>query len=106
MLATKLDSLAEMIALFSVLTAAHQAWAANLFAANADCFPSATLSSSVGIAGAAGAFGGVVFQKFTGLMLQVSHGDYTLVFLVASMAYAAALIVFHILTKNAVEYPA
>ncbi len=106
MLATRLDSLAEMIALFSVLTAAHQAWAANLFAANADCFPSATLSSSVGIAGAAGAFGGVVFQKFTGLMLQVSHGDYTLVFLVASMAYAAALIVFHILTKNAVEYPA
>jgi len=106
MLATRLDSLAEMIALFSVLTAAHQAWAANLFAANADCFPAATLSSSVGIAGAAGALGGVIFQKFTGLVLQVSHGDYTLVFLVAGVAYAAALFVFHALTKNTVEYPA
>lgn len=106
MLATRLDSLVAMITLFSILTAAHQAWAANLFAANADCFPSATLSSSVGIAGAAGALGGVVFQKFTGLVLQVSHGDYTLVFLVAGVAYVAALIVFHILTKDAMEYPA
>ncbi|SDF38925.1 MFS transporter, ACS family, hexuronate transporter [Terriglobus roseus] len=107
MLATRLQTLTEIVALFSVLTAAHQAWAANLFAANADCFPAATLSSSVGIAGAAGAFGGVVFQKFTGWMLQASHGDYTVVFLVAGMAYAVALLVFHILTvKKAVEYPA
>lgn len=105
-LATRLDSLPQMIVLFCVLTAAHQAWAANLFAANADCFPATTLSSSVGIAGAAGALGGVVFQKFTGLMLQASHGDYTYVFLVAGVAYAAALMVFNILTKNAVEYPA
>lgn len=107
MLATRLQTLTEIVALFSVLTAAHQAWAANLFAANADCFPAATLSSSVGIAGASGALGGVVFQKFTGWMLQASHGDYTIVFLVAGMAYAVALLVFHILTmKKTVQYPA
>ena len=96
--------LAGAVALFSILTAAHQAWAANLFAANSDLFPRSSLSTSVGIAGAAGAFGGVCFQKFTGHVLQLTHGNYTIVFFCAALAYPVSLVVFHLLTRNIPDF--
>ena len=101
---THLDTIQSVVALFSVLTAAHQAWAANLFAANSDLFPRSSLSTSVGIAGAAGAFGGVCFQKFTGHVLQLTHGNYTIVFFFAALAYPISLAAFHLLTQNLPDY--
>ena len=96
--ASHLESLGAVVALFSLITAAHQAWAANVFAANSDVFPRSTLSTAVGIAGAAGGLGGVLFQKFTGYTLEITHGNYTSVFLVAAMAYPLSLVAFHLLT--------
>ncbi len=101
---THLDTIQSVVALFSVLTAAHQAWAANLFAANSDLIPRSSLSTSVGIAGAAGAFGGVCFQKFTGHVLQLTHGNYTIVFFFAALAYPVSLVAFHLLTRNLPDY--
>lgn len=99
--ATHLNTIESVVALFSLLTASHQAWAANLFAANSDVFPSSTLSTAVGIGGAAGAFGGVCFQKLTGHILEVTHGDYTIVFSIAAVAYLTSFFVFHLLTRPA-----
>jgi ACS family hexuronate transporter-like MFS transporter len=98
-LGTHLHTIRSVVILFSVLTAAHQAWAANLFTVNSDLIPRSSLSTSVGIAGAAGALGGVSFQKFTGLVLMHTHGDYTLVFLLAAFAYPVSLLIFHLLTR-------
>ena len=98
--ATHLDTIRSVVVLFSLLTASHQAWAANLFAANTDVFPNSTLSTAVGIGGAAGALGGVCFQKLTGHILQVTHGDYTIVFGIASVAYLISFFIFHLLTRS------
>jgi ACS family hexuronate transporter-like MFS transporter len=99
-LGTHLHTIGGVVTLFSVLTAAHQAWAANLFTVNSDLIPRSSLSTSVGIAGAAGALGGVFFQKFTGLLLLHTHGDYTVVFFVAAFAYPVSLFLFHLLTRD------
>ncbi len=101
-LGTRLETVSAIVILFGTLTAGHQAWAANLFAANSDVFPRSSLSTAVGIGGAAGAFGGVLFQKFTGHVLQMTHGDYTLIFLLAALAYPLSLLVFHLLTRQPV----
>ena len=98
--ATHLHTVASVVTLFSIITAAHQAWSANLFAANSDIFPLSTLATATGIGGAAGAFGGVLFQKFTAHVLQTTHGDYTLVFFFAALAYPVSLGCFHLLTRN------
>ncbi len=97
---THLRTVASTVALFASLTAAHQAWAANLFVANADLFPRASLSSAVGLGGAAGALGGAAFQAFTGHVLQVTHENYMPVFLVAALAYPVSLLAFHLLTRR------
>ena len=55
----------------------------------------------MGIGGAAGAFGGVCFQKLTGHILEVTHGDYTIVFSIAAVAYLTSFFVFHLLTRPA-----
>ena len=99
-LGTHLHTIRAVVILFSVLTAAHQAWAANLFTVNSDLIPRSSLSTSVGIAGAAGALGGVFFQKFTGLLLMHTHGNYTVVFFLAALAYPASLFIFHLLTRR------
>jgi MFS transporter, ACS family, hexuronate transporter len=97
---THLTTVGSVVFLFSVLTAAHQAWAANLFVANSDIFPRSVLSTVVGIGGAAGAFGGVCFQEFTGYVLQITHGNYALIFLCGALAYPLSLAVFHLLTRK------
>jgi ACS family hexuronate transporter-like MFS transporter len=99
-LGTHLHTIRSVVILFSVLTAAHQAWAANLFTVNSDLIPRSSLSTSVGIAGAAGALGGVSFQKFTGLVLMHTHGDYTAIFFMAAFAYPVSLFIFHLLTRR------
>ena len=99
--ATRLSTLSSVVALFSLLTAMHQAWAANLFAANADVFTPDVIGLAVGIAGACGALGGVLFQFATGRILQAGHNDYTPIFLAAGIAYALAWFAFERLTRPA-----
>ncbi len=79
------------VALLSLATAAHQGWSANLFSTPTDMFPSTAVSTVVGIGGAAGAIGGAIFTKFTGAVW-TSHPF--LIFLLGSLAYGMALIIF------------
>jgi ACS family hexuronate transporter-like MFS transporter len=102
-LATHLHSLRQVIALFSLLTAAHQAWAANLFTLNSDLIPRPSLSTSVGISGAAGAIGGVGFQFLTGQLLAWSGGNYEVIFALGGCAYAGSLLMLHLLTRRPIE---
>jgi len=85
------------VALLSVATAAHQGWSANLFSTPTDMFPSAAVSTVVGIGGAAGALGGAVFTKFTGFVW-VSHPF--LIFLLGSLSYVVSLAIFQLLVPR------
>lgn len=62
------SSLWLALAVIALATAAHQAWAANMFPVIADLFPAHRVASVTGIGGLAGGVGGMVIQLVAGLL--------------------------------------
>jgi ACS family hexuronate transporter-like MFS transporter len=85
------------VALLSLAAAAHQGWSANLFSTPTDMFPSAAVSTVVGIGGASGALGGAIFTKFTGFVW-ISHPF--LIFLLGALSYLISLLIFQLLVPR------
>jgi ACS family hexuronate transporter-like MFS transporter len=85
------------IALFSLATAAHQGWSANLFATPTDMFPSTTVSTVVGIGGAVGSAGGAIF---TWIVSHFFEHHAMFIFSLAAFAYIFALVIFQILVPQ------
>ena len=77
------------IALISLATAAHQGWASNIFTVVSDIYPKNAVGSVTGLAGFAGAVGGIIFAPLVGLILHHT-GSYFIVFAIASFAYLLA----------------
>jgi ACS family hexuronate transporter-like MFS transporter len=97
--AANVDNLWVAVLIIGVATAAHQGFSANLYTLPSDVFPRGAVGSVVGIGGMLGAFGGMVFSKYIGQVLD-QIGTYTPIFLVAGSAYLIALLVVHILTPK------
>jgi ACS family hexuronate transporter-like MFS transporter len=94
------------IALIGLAGAAHQAWAAIVFTTVSDIFPKSAVASVTGIAGMAGAFGGMIFPVVTGKILDffaagknISQG-YDLLFAICAFAYLIAFAVNHLLSPS------
>ncbi|PZR34460.1 MFS transporter [Caulobacter segnis] len=87
------------VLIIGVATAAHQGFSANLYTLPSDVFPRGAVGSVVGIGGMLGAFGGMVFSKYIGKVLD-SIGTYAPIFLVAGSAYLIALLVVHLLAPK------
>ncbi|MBS1816192.1 MAG: MFS transporter [Acidobacteria bacterium] len=85
------------VALLALATAAHQGFSANVFSTATDMFPGTAVSTVVGIGGTAGAIGGALFTKFTGIVW-VSHP--ILIFGIAATAYVASLLIFHLIVPR------
>ncbi|MGB7987531.1 MAG: MFS transporter [Terracidiphilus sp.] len=81
------------IGLLSMAAAAHQGWSANLFTTASDLFPRAAVGSVTGIGTMAGAVGGFMFAKYIGHILQFSHGDYSILFILAATVYLFSLLI-------------
>jgi len=88
------------VLIVAVAAAAHQAWSANVYTLASDMFPRAAVGSVVGIGACAGAVGGLVFQRVTGLVLQANGSDYTPLFVVCGLAYVAAWCLIHLLAPR------
>jgi MFS transporter, ACS family, hexuronate transporter len=58
----------QAIALLCLATAAHQGWSSNLLSTPSDMFPSSSVGTVVGIGGAVGAAGSVLFTFLVGLL--------------------------------------
>lgn len=97
--AANVDNLWVAVLIIGVATAAHQGFSANLYTLPSDVFPRAAVGSVVGIGGMLGAFGGMVFSKYIGNVLE-QIGTYTPIFIVAGSAYLVALLVVHLLTPK------
>ena len=85
------------IGLVALAAAAHQGWSANLFTTPTDMFPSTSVSTVVGLGGAAGSIGGFIFT------IIVSHYfalHPLVIFTLAGCAYVAALIIFQLLVPR------
>lgn len=94
MSAARVSDLWTAVALISLATAAHQAFAANLFTLPSDLFPRGAVGSVVGIGGALGAVGGMMMAKYAGWVLG-SVGNYTPVFALCAGVYVLALGIIH-----------
>jgi len=87
------------VLLVGLAAAAHQGWSANVYTLASDMFPRHAVASVIGFAAMAGAVGGMCIAKITGYILQAS-GSYVPVFLIASSAYLATLLVVHLLVPR------
>jgi len=94
------------VAIISLVVAVHQAWSTNVFTMASDMFPSGAVSSVVGIAGMAGAVGGILFPMLVGYLLDSYKaagnltGGYNLLFAICGSTYLTAWIIIHILTRK------
>ncbi|NQE61761.1 putative MFS-type transporter [Caulobacter sp. RHG1] len=102
MFAANVDNLWLAVLIIGIATAAHQGFSANLYTLPSDVFPRGAVGSVVGIGGMLGAFGGMVFSKYIGQVLE-SIGTYTPIFIVAGSAYLIALLVVHLLSPKMEE---
>jgi MFS transporter, ACS family, hexuronate transporter len=84
-------SLWQAIALLCLATAAHQGWSSNLLSTPSDMFPSSSVGTVVGIGGAVGAVGSVLFTFLVGVLW--THYA-LLIFLAAGSAYVLTLFAF------------
>ena len=85
--------------LITLAASAHQAWSANVFSLAGDMFPKRVVGSVIGLAGMAGAIGGMTLFFVTGIVLKQT-GSYLPIFIMASLAYAFALLIVHILVPK------
>jgi len=85
------------IGLFCLATAAHQGWSANIFATPTDMFPSTSVSTVVGLGGAAGALGGAVFTWIVSHLFSLHP---LIIFTLAAFAYVVSLIIFQALVPR------
>ena len=99
MFASQASSLWVAVLIIGVATAAHQGFSANLYTLPSDVFPRAAVGSVVGIGGALGGIGGMVFSKYVGEVLD-RVGSYTPIFIVAGSVYLIALLAVHLITPR------
>jgi ACS family hexuronate transporter-like MFS transporter len=94
------------VSLISVAVAVHQAWSTNVFTMASDMFPPEAVSSVVGIAGMAGAIGGILFPILIGSLLDSYKsegnlaGGYNVIFTLCGFTYLVAWIIIHLLTRK------
>lgn len=85
-LVSKVSVLWIAVGIISIAAAAHQGWAANMFAIISDVYPRNAVGSVTGLAGMAGALGGALAATFIGFIREWT-GSYSIVFGIAATAY-------------------
>lgn len=94
------------VGLISLAVAVHQAWATNVFTLASDLFPKQAVSSAAGIAGMAGAIGGILFPMLVGSLLDTYKaagnlaGGYNVLFTLCGLTYLVAWAIIHVLTRK------
>jgi MFS transporter, ACS family, hexuronate transporter len=90
----------QAVALISVATAAHQAWSANLFTLASDMFPRRAVASVVGIGACGGSVSMMCVGLLIGVVLQITHGNYMPVFILAGSGYLLAISLIQLLAPR------
>ena len=97
---SRMGRLWPAVLLIGLAAAAHQGWSANLFTTASDMFPRRAVGSVVGLGGMAGAAGGLLFSPFIGYVLEHTHDNYLLPFLISGSAYLVAFAVVQALAPR------
>lgn len=88
------------VLLIGVALAGHQSFSSNLLALPPDMFPKRAVGSAIGLGGFAGGIGGMIMAKSTGLVLDATHGNYTLIFAACTVVYYLAVLAIHLLSPR------
>lgn len=97
---TSLDNMWLAVVLIGVALAGHQAFSTNLLSLPPDMFPKRAVGSVIGLGGFAGGIGGMIMAKSTGLVLDATGGDYTMIFAACTVVYFLAILSIHLLSPN------
>ncbi len=98
-MAPMVSSLWAAVGLIGLAAAAHQGFSANIYTMASDMFPRQAIGSVIGIAGTAGAIGGILTQAASGRIREVT-GSYLIMFVVAGVVYVVAVLAVHLLAPN------
>lgn len=101
-----MDDIWVVVGIISLVTAAHQAWSANIFTIVSDMFPKNAVSTVVGIGGMSGSIASTLFPIFVGTLLAYYKGlgnitaGYNILFIISGCAYFLAWAIIQLLTRN------
>lgn len=95
-----LENMWLAILLIGVALAGHQAFSSNLLSIPSDLFPRGAVASAIGLGGFAGGIGGMIMAKSTGLVLDGTGGNYTLIFGACTTVYFIAVLAIHLLSPK------
>lgn len=97
---TSLDNMWAAVALIGLALAGHQSFSCNLLSLPPDMFPRRAVGSVVGLGGFAGGVGGMIMAASVGAILDVTAGNYTVIFAACTVVYFLAVVVIHLLTPR------
>jgi ACS family hexuronate transporter-like MFS transporter len=95
-----LENMWLAVLLIGLALAGHQAFSTNLLALPPDMFPKRAVGSVIGLGGFMGGIGGMIMAKSTGLVLDATGGDYSIIFAVCTSVYFIAVLAIHILSPR------
>jgi len=88
------------VLLIGIALAGHQAFSTNLLSIPPDMFPKRAVGSVIGLGGFAGGIGGMIMAKSTGLVLDATEGNYTIIFAMCTTVYFFAVAAIHLLSPR------
>ena len=88
------------VLLIGIALAGHQAFSTNLLSIPPDMFPKRAVGSVIGLGGFAGGLGGMIMAKSTGLVLDATQGNYTIIFAMCTTVYFLAVAAIHLLSPR------
>lgn len=97
---TGIENMWIAVLLIGIALAGHQAFSTNLLSLPPDMFPKRAVGSVIGLGGFAGGIGGMIMAKSTGLVLDATAGNYTLIFAMCTTVYFLAVLAIHLLSPR------
>jgi MFS transporter, ACS family, hexuronate transporter len=88
-----------VVLIIGLATAGHQAFSSNIFTMISDLYPRRAVATVAGIGGCAGAIGGMLIARATGLSLEYL-GSYMPLMIYAGLAYLIAFTAIHLLVPK------
>ncbi len=100
LLVSGLENMWLAVLLIGIALAGHQAFSSNLLSIPPDLFPKRAVGSAIGLGGFAGGIGGMIMAKSTGLVLDATNGNYTVIFMACTVVYFLAVLAIHLLSPR------
>jgi ACS family hexuronate transporter-like MFS transporter len=97
---TGLDNMWLAVVLIGLALAGHQAFSSTILSIPPDMFPKRAVGSVIGLGGFMGGVGGMIMAKSTGLVLDATGGNYTLIFAACTTVYFLAVLAVHLLSPR------